>query len=382
MGDERMTDSQRPTWAEISLAALRRNYCNIKRTLTPGAQLMAVVKADAYGHGAIECARALEGAGADWFGVALVEEGAALRDAGITGPIFCLGGFWHGQAEPVVKYDLTPALFRIEQAEELDARARAAGRVLNYHLKVDTGMGRLGVPAAEVAAFAGALKRFNCIRLDGLMTHFADADAESPDFTRRQIERFDRTLAGLRGQGFDPRVRHLAASAGLHAYPESHGTLARAGASLYGLTRDVLRPGIPPLDVRPVMSLHSRIVLLKTVPAGESLGYGRTFITPRESRIATIPIGYADGWRRALSNRGRVLVRGCLAPIVGRVSMDLTIVDVTDVPGAAPGDEVVLLGAQGAHRISAEDLAAEIGTISYEVVTGISARVPRVYVNA
>jgi len=377
-----MMNSQRPTWAEISLSALRQNYRNIKRVLTPGTQLMAVVKAEAYGHGAIECARALEAADADWFGVALIEEGVALRQAGITRPIFCVGGFWQGQAEEVVRHDLTSALFRLDQAEELDARAREAGRTANYHLKVDTGMGRLGVPVAEAAGFARSLKRFNRIRLDGLMTHFADAEGETVEFTLRQIAGFDETLAMLRDAGFDPTHRHLAASAGLHAYPDSHGTLARVGASLYGLTRDVLAARLPPLDVRPVMSLHSRIVLLKTLPAGESLGYGRTFTTRRESRIATIPIGYADGLRRALSNRGRVLVRGRFAPIVGRVSMDMTIVDVTDVPGAALGDDVVLIGAQGEHRIFAEDLAAEIGTSSYEIVSGVSSRVPRVYVNA
>ncbi|MGH9845492.1 MAG: alanine racemase [Blastocatellia bacterium] len=373
---------RRPTWAEISLAALRRNYRNIKQTLSPGAQLMAVVKADAYGHGAIECARALESIGADWFGVALIEEGVALRRAGITQPIFCVGGFWQEQAEEVVQQAITPALFRLDQAEELDARAREAGRAVNYHLKIDTGMGRLGVPASEVAEFSRALTRFDHIRLDGLMTHFADADGETTEYTQRQIAQFNEILAMLRDRGFDPRVRHLAASAGLHAYPESHGTLARAGASLYGLTRDVLSRRIQPLDVLPVMSLHSRIVQLKTVPAGASLGYGRTFTTVRESRIATIPIGYADGWRRALSNRGRVLVRGHFAPVVGRVSMDLTIVDVTGIPGVELGDPLMLIGEQGKHRIHAEDVAAEIGTISYEVVTGISPRVPRVYVNA
>ncbi len=377
-----MATPQRPTWAEISLASLRQNYHNIKQALSSGTQLMAVVKADAYGHGAIACARALESIGADWFGVALIEEGYALRQAGIAQPIFCVGGFCQGQADEVVKYDLVPALFRLDQAEELDARAREAERVVNYHLKVDTGMGRLGVQVAEVAEFSRALKRFDHIRLDGLMTHFADADGESVEYTRRQIAQFNETFAMLRDRGFDPQVRHLAASAGLHAYPESHGTLARAGASLYGLTRDVLATRLPPLDVRPVMSLHSRIVSLKTVPAGESLGYGRTFTTRRQSRIATIPIGYADGWRRALSNRGRVLVRGRFAPVAGRVSMDLTIVDVTGIPDVGLGDDAVLIGGQGEHRISAEEVAAEIGTISYEVVTGISPRVPRVYVNA
>ncbi|MDX2032131.1 MAG: alanine racemase [Blastocatellia bacterium] len=371
--------SQRPTWAEISLSALRENYRHLKARLTAGAQLMAVVKADAYGHGAVACARALEAIGADGFGVALVEEGAALRRASIVRPILCLGGFWRGQADEVLANELTPALFRLDQAEELQARARSMGRAAGIHLKIDTGMGRLGVPMAELAAFARELKRFDHLRLEGLMTHFADADGEETAYTERQIALFEEGRSILRAAGWDPGALHLGASAGLHAYPESHGTLARAGASLYGLTRDVLTPRLAPLDVRPVMSLHSRIVMLKTVPAGATLGYGRTFTTTRESRIATLPIGYADGWRRALSNQGRGLLRGRFAPIVGRVSMDLTLLDVTEIGDAALGDPVTLLGEQAGLRISAEEVAQQIGSISYEVVTGISARVPRIF---
>lgn len=374
--------SQRPTWAEISLSALRENYRNIKAHLSGDARLMAVVKADAYGHGAEACARALEAIGADGFGVALVEEGVALRRASIGRPILCLGGFWQGQAEEALANDLTPALFRLDQAEELQARARAMGRAARVHLKIDTGMGRLGVPVPELAAFARELKRFDRLHLEGLMTHFADADGEETAYTERQIALFNEGLSILRGAGFDPRELHLGASAGLHAYPESHGNLARAGASLYGLTRDVLSRRLAPLDVRPVMSLHSRIVMVKTVPAGATLGYGRTFTTTRESRIATLPIGYADGWRRALSNQGRALLRGRFAPIVGRVSMDLTLLDVTGIEDAALGDQVTLVGEQAGLRISAEEVAEQIGTISYEVVTGISARVPRIFTNA
>lgn len=380
MLDEQMhSPALRPTWAEISLGALAQNYRTIKNFLTGGAQLMAVVKADAYGHGAVECARALQTAGADWFGVALVEEGRELRAAGIARPIYCLGGFWQGQAEEIIKHDLTPALFRIDAAEELNAGARRVGRIVNYHLKVDTGMGRLGVPYAEVGEFARRLKEFDHIHLDGVQTHFADADGAKTAYTERQIELFNESLAALRELSFNPTWRHLANSPGLHAYPNAHGNLARAGATLYGLARDVLSPRLPPLALQPVLSLHSRIVLLKTVPAGSALGYGCTFTTSRTSRIATIPLGYADGLRRAHSNNGRVLVRGRSVSIVGRVSMDLTIIDVTDVPNVALGDEVVLIGEQNGVRICAEDLAEQIGTISYEIVTGISARVPRLY---
>lgn len=367
------------------MPALKHNYFTIKNHLSGGAQLMAVVKANGYGHGAVECARALESTGAggaDWFGVALIEEGIELRRAGISRPIFCLGGFWRGQADDVIAHDLITAVYRLDQAEELNERARASGQTVNFHLKVDTGMGRLGIQPDEVAEFASALRQFNHIKLDGVMTHFADADGVEPAYTEKQIARYDDAVAILRQLGFNPSWRHLANSAGVHAYPQSHGNLARVGAAMYGLSRDVLSPRLAPFDLKPVMSLHSRIVMLKTVPAGASLGYGCAFTTARESRIATLPIGYADGLRRAHSNNGGVLVRGRFAPIVGRVSMDLTIIDVTDVPGAELGDEVILIGEQGGLKIAAEDLAERIGTISYEIVTGISARVPRFYVNS
>jgi len=374
--------NHRPTWAEISLFALAENYLTLKRHLAVTGKptpLMAVVKANAYGHGAVECARALEAVGADWFGVALVEEGVELRQAGITQPIFCLGGFWRTQAELILEHDLTPALFRMDLAEELNECAKRAGRVVNFHLKVDTGMGRLGVQMDELAEFARALQGFNHIRLDGVMTHFAEADSAEAGYTEQQIRNFSEAGSLLRELGFQPTWFHLANSAALHAYPQAHGNLARAGATMYGLTRDVLSPRQETLLLKPVMSLHSRIVLLKTVPPGTSLGYGCTFVTTRESKIATLPIGYADGYRRALSNIGEVIVRGCYVPVVGRVSMDLTMVDVTDVPGVQLGDEVVLMGEKNGLKISAEDLAEQVGTISYEIVTGVSARVPRIY---
>ncbi|MGH9937483.1 MAG: alanine racemase, partial [Blastocatellia bacterium] len=355
------------------------NYLTIRNHLIAPAQLMAVVKANAYGHGAVECARALEATGAEWFGVALVEEGIELRRAGIARPIFCLGGFWRGQAGEVIAQDLTTAVYRLDQAEELNARARALGRAANFHLKVDTGMGRLGVQIDELTEFARSLGRFDSVKLDGVMTHFAAADSDTTDYTERQIARYEEAVEILRDLGFNPSWRHLANSAGIHAYPQSHGNLARVGIAMYGLTRDALSPNLEPFDARAVMSLHSRIVMLKTVPAGTPLGYGCAFTTARESRIATLPIGYADGLRRAHSNNGLVIVRGHFAPIVGRVSMDLTIIDVTDVPGVELGDEAILIGEQNGLRIAAEDLAEQIGTISYEIVTGISARVPRVY---
>jgi alanine racemase len=378
----------RPTWAEIDLVALQSNYRVLRRRLREGTQLMAVVKADAYGHGAVRCALALEEIGADWFGVALPEEGEQLRSGGISRPIFCVGGFWRGQAERLIAHRIVPAVFRLDALEELDARARAVGEVAEFHLKVDTGMGRLGIGVGEIAAWMEALPTFPNARLAGLLTHFADADGEDRAVTQRQMtifERIGRTIEAVAGP---IRWRHLANSAGLYGFPDAHGTLARAGASLYGLVQDVLPSAEVPAaleELRPVLSLHTRIILLKRVASGVALGYGGTYRTSRESLIATLPIGYADGLRRHLSNRGHVLISGQRAPIVGRVSMDLTLVDVTDVAGVEVGDAVVVLGSSvpsdGASlAIRAEHLAAEIGTISYEVLTGIGARVPRRYV--
>ncbi len=374
------SSSSRPVWAEISLPNLIHNYRTIKKYLHGQAQLMAVVKANAYGHGAVTCARALE-ASADWFGVALIEEGVELREAGITQPILCLGGFWHRQADAIIAHDLTPVIHRSDQAEELNLAARQAGKIVKYHLKADTGLGRLGVPLNEFSTFVQALRHFTNIRLDGLMTHFAEADELDPAYTNLQIEKYEEALRLVHQAGFTPAWQHLSNSAGIHSHQNAWGNLARAGATLYGFTRDVIAPQPEAFDVKPVMSLHTWIGHLKTVSAGTPLGYGRTFITGRESRIATLPIGYADGLRRAHSNNGRVIVNGKFAPIVGRISMDLTLVDVTDVPEVELDAAVILLGEQAGLRISAEDLAAQIGTISYEIACGISARVPRKFLN-
>ncbi|MEK6285707.1 MAG: alanine racemase [Acidobacteriota bacterium] len=378
-----MSRSQRPTWAEINLDNLIHNYRVTSAAVGPGVAIMAAVKSDAYGHGAVECASALEKAGAKWFGVALPEEGVTLRDSGITSSILCLGGFWDGQEESIISHQLTPAVFRLDTLERLNRAARAAGLVADYHLKVDTGMGRLGVPCAELGSFLEGAARFENVRLDGVMTHLASADCPDKDeFTLRQMRLFENAVESVRARGHTPVWIHEANSAGAHAYPRSRGNLVRLGGVLYGLWRDVTNSSIESLDWRPVMSLRTRIMLLKTVPAGAALGYGGTFVTARESRIATLAIGYEDGLRRALSNRGKVIVRGQLAPIVGRVSMDLTLVDVTGVEGAARGDEVVIIGGQGSSQITVEEVAAQIGTLSYEVTCGISDRVPRVYLPA
>jgi len=371
---------RRPTWAEINLDNLVHNFRVTKQAVGPDVAIMAAVKADAYGHGAVQCALALEEAGAAWFGVALPEEGLLLRDAGVSAPILCLGGHWQGQEELLIARGLTPTVFRMQALDQLNKAARAQRTVVQFHLKVDTGMGRLGVPRGEVDGFLDDLGRFENVRLDGVMTHLASADCEDKnDFTKEQIEYFEAAVDRVRSRGHKPRWIHAANSAGTHAFPRSRGTLVRLGGVLYGLWRDVTRRSLQPLDWLPVMSLHSRIMLLKSVPSGSQLGYGGTFVTTRESRIATVAIGYDDGLRRELSNRGRVIVRGQLAPIVGRISMDMTLIDITEIEDAAVGDEVVLIGSLGAAQISAEEVAAQIGTISYEVTCAISGRVPRVY---
>ena len=372
----------RPTWAEIDLDALAHNFHTIRKHVGPQVKLLAAVKANAYGHGAIECSRRLQHEGVDWFGVALPEEGIELRLGGITKPILCLGGFWEGQAKACLQNNLTPVVYRLDIIESLDRAAAAAGTIADVHVKIDTGMGRLGVRSGELPEFCDGLKRFKSVRVDGLMTHLAAADDEAhQEFTNDQLEQFQQAVAVFRERGFAPSHVHAANSAGFFAFSDSWGNMIRPGGTLYGFSRDVLPANIEVPSLRPVLSLYSRIMLLKQVPKGEKLGYGCTFETTRDSVIATIPIGYDDGYRRVLSNRGRVIVGGKFAPVVGRVSMDLTLIDVTDVPAVALDDRVTLLGKDGELSISAEDLGELAGTISYEITCGISGRVPRRHLN-
>ena len=372
--------SGRPTWAEIDLEALAHNFHVIKNQIGPDTKLLAAVKANAYGHGAVECARRLESEGADWFGVALPEEGIELREAGITRPILCLGGFWAEQETALLEHKLTPVVYRLDTIESLDRAAREAKITANVHLKIDTGMGRLGVRVDAVSEFCDALLRFRNIRVEGLMTHLAAADDESKQaFTDNQLSKFEAAIVAFREHGFQPALIHAANSAAAFAHPGARGNMVRPGGALYGFSRDVLPANIKTPALRSVMSLYSRIVLLKNVPKGEYLGYGCTFQTRRDSLIATIPIGYDDGYRRALSNQARVILRGKFAPVVGRVSMDLTLVDVTGVPDVSLDDKVTLLGQHDKVSITAEDLGELAGTISYEITCGISNRVPRIY---
>jgi alanine racemase len=373
--------SLRSTWARIDLANLIHNYNLLKLEVGPNVAIMPAVKADAYGHGAVACAKALADAGAAWFGVARPEEGVQLRDAGITKPILCLAGFREGQEELLIKNELTPALFRLDLLRRLGHAADRRGAVVNYHLHVDTGMGRLGLPARDLGGFLDESSRFVNVVLDGVMSHFASADDPArADFTNEQMRLFEEVLGEVSRRGHNPRWVHQANGSGAMAYPAARRNMVRPGGILYGLWRDVTNTTLPQPAWRPVMSLHSRIIQLKTVPAGTPLGYGGTYVTERETRVATLPIGYNDGLRRGLSNRGHVLVHGKPAPIIGRISMDLTLVDVSGAADSCLGDEVVLIGRQGEAEITAEDVAGRLGTISYEVTCGVSARVPRVQV--
>jgi alanine racemase len=373
-------EGNRPTWAEIDLDALASNFRAVRARVGAGVKVMGVVKADAYGHGAVECARRLEAEGAEWFGVATPEEGMALRRAGVSRPVLSFGGFWEGQAVACVAHGIVPVVYRADMAEAFDAAAREAGVVADVHVKVDTGMGRLGVRFDDAAEFAERLREFRNIRVDGLMTHFAAADEPRRDcYTEEQLNRFREVVAAFRAHGYEPTYKHMANSAATFTHPETWGNMVRPGGVLYGLWRDVLPPLSDAPTLRPVMSVRTHVTLLKRVHAGETLGYGCTFEASREMTVATVPAGYADGYARALSNRGRVVVRGRLASVVGRVSMDLTLIDVTDIEGVSVGERVTLLGTDAGLEVPAEDIAQTVGTLSYEITCGISARVPRRY---
>jgi len=372
---------RRPTWAEIDLDALAANYRLIRDRVAPGVKVLAAVKANAYGHGASECARRLESEGVDWFGVALPEEGIELRQAGITKPVLCLGGIWNGQERACLQFKLTPVVYRGDIVQSLDRAANEMGLIADAHVKIDTGMGRLGVRPDSVSEFCEGLGEFKNVRIDGLMTHLAAADDDAHEqFTKAQLDRFQAAVTLFRDRGFTPTFIHAANSAAAFGFKQSWGNMIRPGGTLYGFSRDVLPPHVDPPPLRPVMSLHSRIVLLKKLPKGEKLGYGCTFETQRDSMIATIPIGYDDGYPRGLSNRSHAIIRGVFATVIGRISMDLTLIDVTNVPGVNLNDEVVLMGESAGRSVSAEYLAKTAGTLSYEVTCGIGSRVPRLFV--
>jgi alanine racemase len=363
----------RPTRADIDLDALVHNLALVREAVGDR-PILAVVKADAYGHGAVAVARALAEAGVAMLGVALPEEGIELRRAGLRTPILLLGGLTPAQADAVLDHDLTAAVYREDQVQALQEAAGRRGLDATVHLKIDTGMGRLGVPVDDVPGFAALLAAARRLRVAGVFSHLAVADDPADPFTGEQIARFREALGRLRERGLDPPHVHLANSAAVTDHPPAWLTLVRPGIVLYGYPPSAR---VRQRDWRPVLALKTRIIYLKTVPEGTTLGYGRTYVAPGPRRIASLAIGYDDGLPRSLGNRGHVLVRGREAPIVGRVSMDLTTIDVTGVPDASLGDEVTLIGADGGARLGADRVAEWAGTIVWDVLCGIGARVPR-----
>lgn len=375
-----------PIWAEIDLAAIGHNVTALKHLIGPGVRLLVAVKANAYGHGAEQVARMALQSGASDLGVARIEEGLALREAGIEAPILIFG-YTHADFTPqLLANDLVPTVHSLENAQGLAAAAKAQGRELPVHIKVDTGMGRLGIRCAigeaeeinRVAEAVERIVRLEGLRMQGLYTHFATADHADKAYAQRQFSIYASLLDRLTASDLDVGLRHAANSGAIMEMPETHLDMVRAGISLYGLypSGEVDHTRI---DLKPALSLKARIIHLKRVPADTCISYGCTYRTTSSATIATVPAGYADGYSRALSNRGVMLVGERRVPIVGRVCMDLTMIDVSDLPDVAVGDQVVLVGRQGGAEISADEVAGELGTINYEVVSALTSRVPRVY---
>ena len=386
----------RPNWAEVSLSALRHNFRVLQDHVGADVTICAVVKCNAYGHGVEECALALEQAGAKWFGVTSTDEGVLLREVGVKGRILVLCGLYAGEEEDALRHQLTPAVFRLEDAQ---AVTRAATRLeltskVPIHLKIDTGMARLGLPLAELESFVEGVNRLPQIEVEGAFSHLASSEVLDDEGTRQQIERFETGLRILAAHGLHPPLRHLANSAAVGARPDTWHNLVRPGVALYGYEQPTCyRDGSPAMDILPlslrrVLAWKTHVLGLRDVPAGQALGYGGVYVTSAPARIAVVSVGYGDGLARKISlasagapetatGRGQVLLRGQRAPIVGRISMDLTLVDATRVTGAAIGDEVVLIGRSGLQEITAWDHARWADTVVYETLCNLSKCVPR-----
>jgi alanine racemase len=391
----------RPNWAEVSLSALRHNFRVLQQHVGADVTICAVVKCNAYGHGVEECAPVLEEAGAKWFGVTSTDEGIVLREVGITGRILVMCGLYSGEEEEALRHALTPAVFRLEQAKALAKAVTRQGlkRPAAIHLKIDTGMGRLGIPLSQLESFAQGVKRLPEIELEGVFSHLASSEILDDQETSRQIERFTTALQTLAEHGLRPSVRHLANSGAVLARPNTWHNFVRPGLALYGYEQAPSHADgsaaaeVASLPLKPVLAWKTHIIGLRDVPAGQALGYGGAYVTRAPARIAVVSVGYGDGLSRKVSTlagmnvessagdpllgRGKVLLRGQRAPMVGRISMDLTLVDVTQIPGAAIGDEVVIIGHSGPQEISAVDLARSSDTVVYETLCNLSKRVPR-----
>ena len=375
------------TWAEVSLAALGENFHAIQKHVGADVTICAVVKADGYGHGAIKCARALEAEGATWLGVTSAAEGLALRGTGVRVRILLMTGIWKGEEDGIVAQNLTPTIWEPWHIELLERAASKRQSVLPVHLKFDTGMNRLGASQEALPRLCEMLSACKHLRLEGISTHFASAEVLDDENAVRQMKRFEQGLAVLRSYGLHPPLVHMGNSAAMSARPETWKTMVRPGIALYGYSLAFMRGGAPAtvreLPLRPVLSWKTRVLTVKEIAAGEAVGYMGTFVTKARSRIAVLPVGYADGYPRLLSNRARVIVGGEYAPVVGGISMDLTTVDVGHIRSVAVGDEVILIG-RGAgdassKTVDAVELARLCETVPYEILCGLSQRVPRVY---
>jgi len=369
----------RPTLCFVDLDALRWNFRQIRSKVGPQVKILSMVKANGYGHGATAIATALAAEGSDAFGVATLEEGVELRQTSIKEPILVLAGAYAEQVDRFFDHRLTPVVYDVESLKQLDAVVHSSDRDLQVHLKVDTGMGRLGLLAAEVDSWLPTIKKLKTLKIEGVFSHFSHAESVEGHYTREQLRIFREVIERLRSGGIEPSVVHLANSAATITLPAAYFDMVRPGLMLYGIYPSPAMAN--QISLKPVLSWKTQVLQVKKVPAGTSISYGQTFITQRKSLIAILPIGYADGYPRLLSNRGEVLVNGKRAPVVGRVCMDLTMIDVTDIGEIRQGDEVVLLGRQGDAEISADEMAAWASTISYEILTSIGARVTRIHHN-
>jgi len=370
------------TWAEISLANLRHNFRLVQSHVGAAVTVCAVLKADAYGHGAVNCAHALEREGARWFAVNSLAEAIPLQEANVAGKILLLTGFWRGEEDEIVRRGLRPIVWNIDHLGLLEHAAKSIGVKHPIHLKIDTGMGRLGVAPACLPKILFALKASPHLQLEGVATHFASAEVMDATSVEEQLRRFDGALNLLETEGFNPPLVHAANSSAMLSRPETWHSMVRSGLALYGHHLPFIRAGKEASEaafpsLKPVMAWKTKILAIRDLPAGQALGYGGTYTTNSPARIAVLPVGYADGLNRQLSSRGRVIVGGKFAPIVGRISMDLTTVDVTGIP-AAMEDEVVLLGSSGGLRVDPQEHAVIANTISYEILCNISKLVPRV----
>jgi|UniRef100_A0A7V6A4X4 alanine racemase len=364
----------------IDLAALRHNYLQLRRRLSADAKLLAVVKADAYGHGLAPAARTLAAAGAEYLGVASLEEGLALREAGLTLPVVLLMGIVPLESEAAVAADLEVVLYRRDVAQALEEAGRSLGKKVRVHLKVDTGMGRLGLNPPEVLPFLEGIRNFAHLEVIGLISHLATADEADRTYTRKQLQEFLALLSTARGQGWGLPLSHIANSAALMKMPEAHFGMARPGIALYGSSP---APGHSwGVDLKPVMSLATQVLQVKRLPPGSSISYGRTYTTADWCSLAVLPVGYCNGYPRLLSNRGEVILKGRRAPIRGRVCMNLTMVDISHIPDVAAGEPVTLLGTDGGERLTGDDLAAWAETISYDIYCTLGSANPRHFVGA